>query len=237
MKTTLLFKLSVLAITLMAAQAGYSQSLEAIDPQEVVMGTVEDELLQESFDIRNNSEITVFVKVRREEISVVEGTLNYFCWFQCYTPNTSVSPTSLAIAPGQSVPNFYADYQPYGIAGSSFIKYCFYDENNPSDETCVIIEYRVSDVTSVNNAELVSVGNPQPNPASDVTKIPYVLRESNKGAALVVYNILGSEIKRQSVSGTSGTITLDVSDLQSGVYIYSFYNDNRLLASSRLVVR
>lgn len=237
MKSTLLFKISILAITLFAAQAGYSQSLEAIDPQEVVEGTIADELLQESFDIRNNSDITVFVKVRREETSVVEGSLNYFCWYQCYTPSTNVSPTSLAIAPGESVPNFYADYQPMGNAGSSFIKYCFFDENNPSDETCVTVEYRVSDVTAVNEAALVSVGNPQPNPATDFTKIPYVLRENNKGAALVVYNILGSEIKRQSVAGTSGNITLDVSDLQSGVYIYSFYNDNRLLSSSRLVVR
>ena len=237
MKTTLLFKISVLAITLLAAQAGYSQSLEAIDPQLVIEGTVEDELLQESFSIQNNSDITVNVKVRREEISIVEGSLNYFCWFQCYTPNTSVSPTSIAIAPGESVPNFYADYQPYGNAGSSFIKYCFYDENNPSDEICVTIEYRVSLVSSVNNVDLVSIGNPQPNPASDFTQIPYVLRENNKGAALVVYNILGSEIKRQSISGKSGNITLDVSDLQSGVYIYSFYNDNRLLASSRLVIR
>lgn len=237
MKTTLLFKISVIAISLIGSQSAYSQSLEAIDPQEVVEGTVEDELLQETFDVRNNSEQTIFVKVRRVETSTIEGTLNYFCWFQCYSPSTDVSPTSIAIAPGESVSNFYADYQPQGNAGSSYVNYCFFDENNPTDETCVTIEYRVGEITAVNEADLVTVGNPQPNPAVDITQIPYVLKESNKGAALVVYNIVGSEIKRQAISGTSGNITLDVSDLQAGVYIYSFYNDNRLLASSRLVVR
>ncbi len=237
MKTTLLFKITVLAFTLMSAQVGFSQSLEAIDPQEVVEGTVEDNLLQEEFDVRNNSDVTVFVKVKRIEVSIIEGSLNYFCWYQCYTPATSVSPTSVAIAPGESISLFYADYQPMGNAGSSFIDYCFFDENNPSDETCVSIEYRVSGPSSIKDADLLTVGNPQPNPAVDITQIPYVLKESNKGAALVIYNILGSEIKRQPISGTSGNITLDVSDLQAGVYIYSFYNDNRILASSRLVVR
>ncbi len=237
MKSTLLFKISVLATLLISVHSGYSQSLEAIDPQGIVEGTTDDALLQESFDIRNNSDETVNVKVRRVETSVVEGSLNYFCWYQCYTPATDVSPTSIAIAPGESISNFYADYQPMGYSGSSFIEYCFFDENNPEDEICVSIEYRVDQVTAINEADLVTVGNPQPNPAVDITQIPYVLKENNRGAALVVYNIVGSEIKRQAVTGTSGNITLDVSDLQSGVYIYSFYNDNRLLASSRLVVR
>ncbi len=237
MKTNLQMATATFFFILLSIVGLKAQSIQAINAPEVVYGSVNDDLLTTTFDVQNTSNINMNVYAKRVENSVLEGTENYFCWFQCYSSSTDVSPTPLFIAAGASVSNFYADYQPQGVEGSSFIDYCFYNADNPSDQTCVTVEFRVSSATAVNEAEMISIGSPQPNPAVDHTVIPFDLKENNKDAALVVYNILGSEIKRQSISGTSGNIDLNVSDLQAGVYIYSFYNNNRLLASSRLVVR
>lgn len=237
MKSTLHMAAATFFLILLGFSGLKAQSIQPINPPEVVYGTLDDNLLTVNFDVRNTSDVNMNVYAKRVETSVLEGTQNYFCWFQCYSPSTDVSPTALFMAGGDTVSNFYADYQPQGVEGSSFINYCFYDGDNPSDQTCVTVEYRIAGPNAINEAEAVSIGSPQPNPAVDRTLIPFVLKENNKDAALVVYNILGSEIKRQSVTGTSGNIDLNVSDLQSGVYIYSFFNNNRLLASSRLVVR
>jgi hypothetical protein len=226
-----------LVITFSGGYLWAQPDIEPIDPASVVEGTVDDFLLQTAFDIKNNTDQTLNVKVRRNELEIIEGTFNYFCWEQCYAPNTSVSPTSIAIEPGASVPNFYADYQPQGIAGSSFIEYCFFDENDAQIETCVTIEFRVSGSLSVTDVNRITLGNPQPNPAIENTMIPFVLNEQNQGASLVIYNLLGSEVKRVAVNGMSGNIDLQVADLNSGLYIYSFFNGNRLLGSNRLVVR
>jgi hypothetical protein len=222
----------------MAGNTLFAQAdIEPINPAAVVEGTVDDFLLQTAFDIKNNTNQTLNIKVRRNQLEIIEGTLNYFCWEQCYAPNTSVSPTSIAVEPGASVPNFYADYQPQGIEGSSFIEYCFFDVNDAEIETCVTIEFRVGASLSVVERERITLGNPQPNPAVESTMIPFVLKEQNQGAALVIYNLLGSEVKRVSVGGMSGNIDLQVADLNAGLYIYSFYNGNKLLGSNRLVVR
>ena len=236
MKSNLPFYLSFFVVAILGSFTACGQSIVPIDPPAVVYGTPSDNLITVNFDVRNASDSPISTFVKRVQTNVVPGTANYFCWFQCYSPSTDVAPTPLTIAAGDTVSNFYADYQPNGHAGSSFIDYCFYAENDSTDMTCVTVEFRIG-TNSVNETQAIKIGNPQPNPAVDRTIIPFDLRENNQDAALVVYNILGSEIKRVPVIGTSGNIDLNVSDLQSGVYIYSFYNSNRLLASSRLIVR
>jgi hypothetical protein len=236
---TLIHRISlIVGLAALSASTVFAQpDIEPINPTTIVNGTADEFLLQTSFDIKNNTDQTLYVKVRRNELEIVEGTLNYFCWHQCYTPNTSISPTGIEIAPGESVPNFYADYQPFENEGSSFVEYCFFDDNNTDTETCVTIEFRVGASLSVQEPVHIDLGYPQPNPAVDQTFIPFELKTQNKGASLVIYNLLGSEIKRQAVTGISGNIELQVSDLQSGLYIYSFFNGNELLSSNRLVVR
>lgn len=230
--TSITFLIGLLAVSSLNAQ-----SIQTIDAPEVINGTTDDNLVQANFDVKNTSNSTINVGVRRVEDTILEGTVNYFCWIQCYLPHVDESPSPLPIGAGETVSNFYADYEPHGVEGSSFITYCFYDYDNPDDETCVTVEYNISGTSAIDDAEAVVIGSPQPNPAVDRALIPFELKDNNENAKLVVYNILGSEIKTVPVQGTEGTIDLNVSDLQAGLYIYSFYNSNKLLSSSRLVVK
>lgn len=236
----LLLKLVAIASFLIIGNAHLQAqpSIEPVDPPSVVYGITSDFLVQAGFDVRNNTSAPLDVLVRRTTISAIEGTLNYFCWEQCYAPGTNLSPTSVTIPAGGTVPNFYADYQPFETSGSTFVQYCFFEQGNETNETCVIIEYQVSTAVSVNNpSDLIELSEARPNPALDgFTNIPFVLKEANRQASVVVYNLLGSEVIRVRVNGTSGIINLDLSGLNSGLYIYSFFNGNALLSSKRVVV-
>lgn len=236
MKRLLLYTFSL--VLLQGVYVGAkAQSIQAINPPTIVYGTTADNLLTVNVDVTNTTQSNVNVMAKRVENSIIPGSVNYFCWIQCYAPSVDQSPSPLPISAGDTVPNFYADYQPMGNEGSSFIDYCFFDYSHPEDESCFTVEYRIAGTSSIKENDAVVVGSPQPNPAVDRTQIFFDLKQHNSNAHLVIYNILGSKMKSVPVTGTSGKIDLNVSDLQSGVYIYSFFNGGKMLSSSRLVVR
>ncbi len=212
--------------------------LEAIDPQTIVIGTTEDLLLTNGFDIRNNSDGVINVKVRRFILEEVPGTYNYFCWEQCYTPAVSISPTSIPIGAGQSVSNFYADYQPYGNVGTTIVEYCFYDENDFSNQTCVTIEFQVSTASSVEDASVGKIGLPQPNPSSTgIVSFQYELNQPLNSGNITIYNLIGQEVKKHNLVSQEGLATINIGDLNAGLYMYSFINDGKRISTGKLIVR
>ncbi len=232
------FTLLLLLLVCLSANISFAQSdLEAIDPQTIVYGTTDDALLTTSFDIKNNSSYTLNVKVRKFIISEVPGTYNYFCWEQCYTPQVYISPTSIPIGPGQSVPNFYADYLPVGNAGSTTVEYCFYDETDFTNQTCVTIEFQVSVASAVKNADLGQIGLPQPNPAYDVVRFQYSLNQSAQHATITLYNLVGQQVKQVPLTAQNGILEINISDLQAGIYMYSFMSASRMISNGKLIVK
>jgi hypothetical protein len=233
-----IFTLILYVLAGLCANMSFAQSdLEAINPQTVVYGTTDDFLLTTTFDVKNNSASPINVRVRRNIISEIPGTYNYFCWEQCYTPPVSISPTYITIGPGQSVPNFYADYQPMGNAGSSFIEYCFFQDQNQINQTCVTIEFQVSIASAVSNAELGEIGLPQPNPAFDLVRFPYSLNNTAKNASITLFNLVGQQVKQVPLTGQSGMVEINVSDLHSGIYMYSFMSENQMISTGKLIVK
>ena len=59
-----------------------------------VFGNPLQDLFETDAYVKNNSDTTLKLRVRRREISVNPQTENYFCWFQCYGPSVSVDPTN-----------------------------------------------------------------------------------------------------------------------------------------------
>lgn len=68
-----------------------------------------------------------------------------------------------------------------------------------------------------------------PNPASDQLTI-----ESNLAADLNIYSLEGKLIRQEKV--TPGTLSLDISDLTTGVYLLAFVNNGEVLKRDKLVV-
>ena len=117
------------------------QSIDLQNPPSVVTGPASSVLLAR-FGVKNTSTSTKNIKVTRTVISEVSGSENNICWGPtCYPPFVNTTATSVSIASDETDSSFIGDYKSHGLTGSSIIKYCFFDENNPVDETCTTIEF------------------------------------------------------------------------------------------------
>ena len=125
----------------------FCQSIELLNPPSVVTGPASNVLLEALLGVKNISSSAKSIKVTRTVISEVTGSENNVCWGPtCYPPFVNTTATSVNIASDETNTTFKGDYKPNGLTGSSIIKYCFFDENNPTDEKCTTIEYVAYDL-------------------------------------------------------------------------------------------
>jgi hypothetical protein len=81
------------------------------------------------------------------------------------------------------------------------------------------------------------LSTPYPNPATGEVRIDYSAGRQEYGVALLrVYDFLGKEIKTLSLKKGSGSIMLDINNLQPGIYFYSLEIDKKIVSTKRLVV-
>jgi hypothetical protein len=76
-----------------------------------------------------------------------------------------------------------------------------------------------------------------PNPASDLTTIEYhIVNGSVTDAQLVLYNLVGQEIRRYRLDDASNSTIMSVADLPSGTYYYQLQTAGNNSPGRKLVV-
>jgi hypothetical protein len=146
-KTLLLFCMFALAALPMFAQ---SFSLSDNDG-DLTHDTIIDvyafatqDLIEEHIYVTNNASQELHLLVKKEELEVLDGSMNTFCFNGlCFPPHVFVAPYSLTLQPGQTSggTDFYGDYYPFGLVGSTLIRYTFFDEDDVNDSVSVRIRY------------------------------------------------------------------------------------------------
>ncbi len=168
-------------VLLMISSTGFAQSLSLKFGDEVVSndsvfysGTVTDDLLELHIKVKNLTDKDIEVKVRKTEISLVENSVNTFCWGSCFMPHVYTSPAPITIrANGTDFNSFAGDYEPSGMEGTSIISYTFFNVQNEEDSVMVTAFYQVgtSGIADFNyNSSLVKVF---PNPIVDMLNIQF----------------------------------------------------------------
>jgi hypothetical protein len=109
-------------------------------------------------DLKNTSASPITVKCQKNNLTLpdttatgLSGAESYYCFAgTCYSASDTTASNSTILAAGQQISfnNFPPDvdahsgyYDAYGVSGIAKVQYCFYDVNNPADETCVTITY------------------------------------------------------------------------------------------------
>lgn len=91
----------------------------------------------------------------------------------------------------------------------------------------------IRDINS-NNAQL---SQNTPNPFTENTMISYILPENTQSARLIIHNMNGIEIKSYDISGAnSGSVTINGSELQAGMYLYTLLIDNNIIDTKRMLL-
>ncbi len=248
MKKFLLFTLSIFILT-----TAQSQDIEMLDAETEVSGfsgTAAADLIDGKINIRNNTSSALDLLCTREIIvQEAPGADERFCWGGlCYENGTETSFFSQALGAGETITSngtdgFTGYYEYNGEDGVCQIKYRFYDMNDESISSEIIITYCVSPNgqcdTSINIVESEELGvqlSASPNPASDNFLISYSSAEGGSDNYLVIRDALGKEIYRTLLPLNQGVINFNASDFETGMYFYSILNDNKSEKTKRLII-
>ena len=221
-----------ITISMLIFYSAYSQSL-------VVTGSnfvpTTDACLQShsSLSVKNISSDTLNVLCQKVILDTTVGTDNYFCWgSNCYGVTTYISSSSNNLLPGEGDNiDFGGYYDAYCDPASAVIEYCFYPESDVTDKTCITITYNESS-TSVSQLKSVIVSDFYPNPASEMVYFTF----NGNAATLKLIDILGNNVKEISLS-QEGIQTLDLSDINKGIYFGNLIVNNEVVSIKKLIVK
>ena len=202
-----------------------------------VQGSIDDNLLELGLKVTNTSANDISIKVKKEEVSVIEGSENYFCWKECYAPDVFVSPDFLLVEAGVTKDrSFKGDYKPNQNSGETKIRYTFFDMNNETDKATVLVVFEIPTTTKItpvsNNTS--SFSKSFPVPANNFVTIEYNLNQTNN-ITLQIFNLKGSKIEERTIEQSSGELIINSDSYKSGSYIYQFTKEGKILDSGKFI--
>lgn len=244
MKKILLFLSFVVAIVF----AGFSQGLELKDKNGnditnlslTVHGSPSASVIKAEVFLHNAMAETVEVWAKKIEEEIIPNTFNTFCWGNhCYTNTVFESEGGLSLdaETTSSSTDFYGEYYPEGNSGTTVIVYEFFSRNASFETVSVTVSY-VAEATSVSVPRLnqTRISDPRPNPARDFTLFDYHLPPDIRSARIVVRNLTGSSVLEVPIDPAGSRLRLETSNLNNGIYLYSFVVNDQVILTKKLVV-
>jgi len=195
-------------------------------------------------DVKNNANKSITVVCQKTYLTIPPTLPSWAGASYCFAGNcyasSSTSPSSTALLnSGQTISYANSDmdafsgyYDPAGTPGVTTVEYCFYDEINPSDRSCVVITYDVGSASSIDETNKLS-GRFYPNPTKDILYFDYY---SNKSADLIILDILGNKVSSRKLL-YEGTKKLNISEFEKGIYFGKLMIDNKVLMFQKIIVK
>lgn len=189
--------------------------------------------------VTNNSSNSINIRVKKEELILLSGAFNTFCWGQCWAPHVSISPIAIIIEAGQTNYNdFYADYNPNGNNGITLNKYTFFNEADTFVNSYIYIRF-IS--TSANLPESmpdkVYISAPIPNPASQWCRFVTNIPSKYKNASLKIIDLTGTVVLEVPIEIGSSSTRIQIDHLNSGIYFYSLFINNQPQVTRKLIIQ
>ena len=184
--------------------------------------------------IKNLTDTDKNIIVEKQLISEMAGVSVYFCWGSCFGDEVTVSRPVNVPAGALSTEELSFHFQfSEGITGIAEANYYAYDIDDP--ENRISLHLRAGHGANVTE-NTISTGHAYPNPAT--TQVHFDLK-GNGGSDMqvVVYNLLGQEIKSQLVSGNQSRVNIAVDDLQPGIYFCRFQVNNVVMNTEKFIVK
>jgi hypothetical protein len=242
MKKILLTVLSIFAFAMMQAgslELYFNGAVVAHGSTIQVMGNPADEVIQAIVNVKNTSSAALDVKCKKliHEGDTLPLTVNTFCWGLCFPPFIYISQDPVNIQPGETVEEFYGDYNPLNVIGISKVTYVFFDMNNVNDSTAITVEYNASPASVTDLSKGVKFSEAYPNPSTNLVNVDYALTSTISNASIVISNMLGSRVKEIPLTQQSGRIQIPVSGFVNGIYFYSLVGNDQVILTRKFIVK
>ena len=216
-----------LAIFLLVAAAftGHSQSLTLAHRGQplqngdhiVLSGPPDTMQLITWLRITNVSNMSLRVLMKKEEISMLPGTVSSICWAgYCYGPDMMVSTFPLNMDPAQSDTGCFSHFGPNGQRGTSVVRWTFFSEADPNDSVSVTAHYATypAAVEEIAGPEFF-LSHAGAHPASDLLKLRYGMPPGKKGD-IFLYTPDGSLVAQSGPLRGTGTVEFRLTQIPAG---------------------
>ena len=224
----------------LATEVNWAQSIEIVEADKEVVGTIGSKI-NNSFKIRNRSDKTILLRVKRADKQISSGQSNYFCWGEdCFDNDVDLLPRSIILEPGQTTSKFNSVLQAGITEAQSTVKYVFYDKNNPSDAVEFEVLYKVLEKNPKSlmlKNKNIQISNVYPNPVSNSASIDYNILNDEKDVKIVLHNVLGGKVGEYELSAFDQSLVINTEELNPGVYFYSVYIDNDNTITKKFIIK
>ncbi|KEO74935.1 T9SS type A sorting domain-containing protein [Anditalea andensis] len=159
---------------------------------------------------------------------------------QCYDPRKDMNKIKLVMKPGEVITDLYIEFG-LGITETrgTFDLHFSHIENN---KDTFIIE-AVYDVSNPNadggeiNHKDISIGSIYPNPSNRIAHLDYKIKNKNANVKVVLNSFIGNPVYDLTLDPDQETISINVSELNPGIYFYTVIVDNKNIVTKKLVVK
>ena len=83
----------------------------------------------------------------------------------------------------------------------------------------------------------ISVSSVYPNPANDVAKISYQIKNRRSKAILTVHNIVGGQLTSTTLDPFEKELSISTRTWDNGIYFYQLIVDGKKVATKKMLVR
>lgn len=187
--------------------------------------------------IRNLTTGDIGVIVEKEVVESLEGTMNWFCWGMCFSPDVFISPAAVPVVANSLNTDDLSFHMMFEepVFGAAVMRYSAYDERHPEERVSILVKFHKSGA-SVDETNSCTFSHAYPNPASSVVRFNYEL-SSTESAVASIYNLLGQEVMKQELNGIHGQLSFSVADLQEGIYFCNLMVNGRTVKTEKFIVK
>ncbi|MBL0341348.1 MAG: T9SS type A sorting domain-containing protein [Bacteroidetes bacterium] len=177
-----------------------------------VSGDVNGPDLTATLQLTNNATTSKVVMIERTLLSLVNGCDNAFAFgLMMYPPSINITPTGFPVDGGITDSSFWTSYWHNGIAGTSYIRYNFFDEANVNDSISVVFKFEITQATGLNTVSQSKEISIFPTITQD-----YIFIESDVPAKYTIINATGEIIQKMEFGKTQAK--LNMIPFSDGVY-------------------
>ncbi|MBU8893872.1 MAG: T9SS type A sorting domain-containing protein [Bacteroidales bacterium] len=195
-----------------------------------------EDLIEVPVYVKNLTDATLDVVVKKYEPDIVSGSEAYFCWDNCYPNTTFQSSGFLTANPNDTIKDFSGDFKPFGNTGISKVMYTFFKNKEEADSASVTIYYEIVTVGIKEVNVLKQSISCYPNPVTDNVFFKYKLEPNSKGE-IHIFDLTGKKVKQKTITSSEDNLQINVSDLNTGMYLWTIVVDGVPVKSEKLIKR
>lgn len=158
----------------------------------------------------------------------------------CYDPKKDLAKVKIKLNPGEVFTDLYLEFDLGITEAKGNFDLHFVNSANLREGFVIESIYQVEgsqhDQSAVDHKD-IKLGSVHPNPSSRFAQLDYQIKNPEVNARIVVNSFIGNPFYDLRLDPNQKSISINVSDLAPGIYLYTLIVDNKNIVTKKLVVK